>query len=235
LFLAEFEVKNTTENSSTTETTTYTYTTFFSGSNSTNNNSVLAQSFSVSTGIREVSTANVTLTIQPLSLKWAIIFNTSEPFPHGLNITYQLPVLSSMSQPTGRAFYSITSGEITTYYISFGNNVAQLEVFGIATMDGRDKAIEHSVVPISSSSGALLELQFPAFQSSLYYDPILSVGVLVGSQSGNSSNNTILIVAAVVGVIGGALLLTGLFVIVGVYLARSRMNPRTRTHIAFEY
>jgi len=69
-------------------------------------------------------------------------------------------------------------------------------VFDVALIDGNLKRIEHSV-NISQNSYLLVLLMLP-FNKLAFYDPMLSLGVLVQSGTTTGSCNTLLIAVAVV-------------------------------------
>lgn len=87
---------------------------------------------------------------------------------------------------------------MTTYYLPLISQsatstvAAEVQVFDVALLDGMLRKIQHSVILVSSNSSTtdssngpaaeyVLELSFPSFNCSLYYDPSLGLGVLVGS------------------------------------------------------
>jgi len=86
--------------------------------------------------------------------------------------------------------------------------VAQLEVFGFALVDGDNYVgINHSLVALDGTGDAttwLLELRFPPFKSSLRYDPIVGLAVLLPtSKPTGSSGYTLDIVVEIVFIICG--------------------------------
>jgi len=101
-----------------------------------------------------------------------------------------------------------------------------VQVFDLALFDGVLRPINHSVVISSSanSSSYVLELAFPGgFNDSLYYDPSLGLGVLLGSDrggggGGGGDTNVGLIVGVTVGV-GVALLLVSGVIAVSIAVA----------------
>jgi hypothetical protein len=155
----------------------------------------------------------------------------------------------------------VPQAQMTTYYVPFLSSVvgasssssssqqlvALIEVWDLAVADGVDRPLAHDVllvaaddVPASGSSSSppmreyVLELRLPSFTTSLYYDPSLSLGTLVGASGstqsktdGIDSNTTLLVIA---GVVGGSVILVGIAVggTVAV-LARRRRTKRLRT------
>ena len=94
---------------------------------------------------------------------------------------------------------------MTTFFLPLASSsLASIELFDVALVDGSLEAIEHniSVVGTTSENGSLayeLELTFPAFERSLFYDPSLNLGVLVsGGKSGGSDNTALVVAVAVV-------------------------------------
>jgi hypothetical protein len=72
---------------------------------------------------------------------------------------------------------------------------ARVVVFDVALVDGSLRSlVSHGVALVDASSNALpeyvLTLTFPAFASSLYYDPSINLGVLLTSSRAGSSGST---------------------------------------------
>jgi len=122
-----------------------------------------------------------------------------------------------------------------TYYLPLitlpeesGAPVGLLEVLDWALVDGRLIAIDHSVLPSSSSSSAgyTLVLLFPPFNSTLEYDPSINLGLLVGQQPSSSSPNLGLIIGTTVGIGGAAVvvLVIAMVAIVVAKLSRSKLK-----------
>jgi hypothetical protein len=112
---------------------------------------------------------------------------------------------------------------MTTYYLPLVSTsaldtvAAQVEVFDVALLDGHLGLIQHDIVLLNTTADIeasaadrsieyVLELSFPPFETSLYYDPSLGLGVLIGSDSshdgggggGGIADNTGLLVALAV-------------------------------------
>lgn len=146
---------------------------------------------------------------------------------------------------------SMPQANMTTYYLPLASTsalntvAAQVEVFDVALLDGRLALIEHDIVLLNSTDDIdaaaldnsieyVLELRFPPFEASLYYDPSLGLGVLVGSDpshdgggGGGFADNTGLVVAlAVVLPLAGLVVVV---VVVGGFIAlryRKRLQER---------
>lgn len=127
---------------------------------------------------------------------------------------------------------------MTTYYLPLINQqleeqgkpgvVGLLEVLDWALVDGTLMAIEHSVSPSSSAATVYtLLLHFPAFNSTLEYDPSLNLGLLVGQQSNSGSPDIGLIVGATVG-ISVAVAILGLVITTGTVMGIIRVKRRHR-------
>jgi hypothetical protein len=139
----------------------------------------------------------------------------------------------------------VPQAQMTTYYVPFLSSVvaynssssssspsqlvALVEVWDLAVADGVERPLAHDLRLVAddddgrSSSSSLpeyvLELRLPNFTSSLYYDPSLSLGMLVGSSGGSArsksgdggidGNTTLLVIA---GVVVGVVVLAGIAV-----------------------
>jgi hypothetical protein len=137
---------------------------------------------------------------------------------------------------------------MTTYFLPFATLpspsspsrlLAKVEVFDAALIDGVSVSLHHDVVVTADTNGSaeyVLVLEFAAFSSSLFYDPSLSLGVLLGARdsddNGGGDDNLALIVATSV-VLPVALLLVVLVSVVGAVavwqrkrLARRRVQDR---------
>jgi len=181
--------------------------------------------------------------------------STTTFFTGGLNITFSLSDLSfslatapaTITNATVRL--STTAGShtssnittVTTYYLPLLNPQAErlvgvLEVPDAALVDDVLVAINHSILSPSSynnlSAGGLvykLVLRFPAFNSSLAYDPSLNLGVVVAHQASSGGPTTIttwLIVGVTVGIsVGVGLVIVGSMV-VGIMIAKWRLGKQ---------
>jgi len=199
------------------------------GSNATRRG-ILEQVFSFSNSSQQASLRqnSTTFPIPPGGIKWSLRINASKSnsttFTGGLNVTFSL---SDLSFPWATASPTITnatvlstthtSSNITTvmtYYLPLlnpqgGRLVGVLEVSDWALVDNVLVAINHSVLSPSYnnlsavSSVYKLVLHFPAFNSSLAYDPSLNLGIILAHQASSSGPNTWLIVGVTVGISEG--------------------------------
>jgi hypothetical protein len=101
---------------------------------------------------------------------------------------------------------------MTSYFLPLSATiVAQLQVFDVALLDGALVPIQHRVKLVTTTPGQpqptlrravadggevveetaayVLELTFPPFNRSLYYDPSLGLGVLLGAPGGKGSGD----------------------------------------------
>jgi len=98
---------------------------------------------------------------------------------------------------------------MTSYYLPLSTTiVAQLQVFDVALLDGALVPIEHRVKLVTTpaqtppalrravasevveeTAAYVLELTFPPFNRSLYYDPSLGLGVLLGAPGGKGGGD----------------------------------------------
>jgi hypothetical protein len=185
--------------------TTYTY------ANQLTDVASVEQAFAFHSQQATASFGGLGFTIDASSVKWSIqIFsNSSSSLPTntaGLTIRYSL---SGLLFTNGTITLSSSSAGITTQSNSPRANmttyllplfstststssnttiIAQVEVFDVVLVDGTTLvSLNHSITaPSSSSSTFVLELQFPSFNQSLLYDPSLSLGTLLGADSGRS-------------------------------------------------
>jgi hypothetical protein len=150
--------------------------------------------------------------------------------------------------------HGVPQAQMTTYYVPFESAVsasggatslsqlvALVEVWDVALADGVERPVGHDVrlAAGSSSSSAspeyVLELRLPSFAASLYYDPSLNLGMLVGASSsarsksdGIDDNSTLL---AIAGVIAGVVFIAGVAVATTVVVLAKRRRSRRLTHL----
>jgi len=228
------------------------------GSNETRQG-ILEQVFSFSNTSQQASLwqNSTAFPIPPGAIKWSLRINASESnsttfFTGGLNVTFSL---SDLSSPTAAApitnatvVLSTTAGShtssnittVTTYYLPLlnpqaGGLVGVLEVLDAALVDNVLLAINHSISLNNLSTGGLvykLVLHFPAFNSSLAYDPSLNLGIVVAHQpssGGPTITTTWLIVGVTVGIsVGVGLAIVGSMV-VGIVLAKRRLGKQLKS------
>jgi hypothetical protein len=161
------------------------------------------------------------------SVKWSLNLtsattnSTSSPGSSGFTIRYQLSQFSSSlnssssSEGTIKEVRNHPQANMTTFFLSLtaasvagsiSTVVAEVQVFDVALIDGSLVPINHSVIftnatPTGGGGGSYYELvlTFPPFEQSLFYDPSLGLGVLLGSDAGGGgSDNTALVVAVAV-------------------------------------
>jgi len=127
------------------------------------------------------------LTVPPANIKWSIERNSS--FPQGLNLSYSLSLANGRPLSSAFFFTKTTSNGITTHYLNLeGNLFAVLEIEPFALVDNISLGIDHSLQ--RSSSTTTLELQFPPFNCSLFYDPSLGLAQLLGGRGGAEESLT---------------------------------------------
>jgi hypothetical protein len=124
-------------------------------------------------------------------------------YPHALATTYYLPLLIT-TESLGSAAAAGASSRPKRM-------VAMVAVFDVALIDGALQAINHSVVVDEASGGVyMLTLVFPPMNSSLFYDPTIGLGLLlgggggskndgVGSSGGGGGDSTLLMIGMAVG------------------------------------
>jgi len=230
--------------------TTLVYSTTVSGAQ-------LAMTYTFNNAPNKVGFAGTELSIEPHSLKWSIdlvadqssnLSSNNSQYPAGSrNFTrFSYNVSQSSSAPIDTSNLKVTAvanvpaANMTSYYLSLGQssssseqqpNVIQLQVFDVALVDGDLKRIEHSV-NISQNS-YLLVLLMPPFNKSAFYDPVLSLGVLVQSGTTTGSSNTLLIAVAVivptvvVGVVAIVVVST-----IGIYLQKQHSRKTLKNRLS---
>jgi len=143
------------------------------------------------------------ITVPPASIKWSISSNTSQ---EGFNLSYTISLPNGSSLPSA-SFFPNTTSQVTTYYIPLeGDLYALLEVFQSALVDNISLPISHSF------QASTLLLQFPPFNSSLFYDPSIRLAELTGGGK-SSSNHDPLIIGAVVGGSVALLMVLGILLV----------------------
>jgi len=186
-----------------------------------------------------------TLVVLPAAVKWSLQINASAPFQDGLSMSFSLSDLSSLPMTTAPVTNSIVHftavpyggsniTRMTTYYLPLFNHqqqgeqgqpVAVLEVLDWAIVDGMLVAINHSVTSVADGR-YILVLCFPAFNSTLEYDPSVNLGLLIGHQSTSSSPDLSLIIGTIVG-IGGAVVVVVVLVIATAIVVAIVAKPST--------
>lgn len=190
------------------------------------NSTLLAHQFSFHREATSGEFGGATFPIGAGTVKWSINITTkandSLVGSDTITLHYLLSDFASSFAQAGSAKVSKRSGfplaNMTTYvlFLSGVSAVAEVEVFDLALFDGVLRPINHSVVVSSANSSSyVLELTFPGgFNDSLYYDPSLGLGVLLGSadRGGGGDTNVGLIVGVTVGVGVAVLLVSGVIV-----------------------
>jgi len=69
-----------------------------------------------------------------------------------------------------------------------------------------------------------LVLRFPAFNSSLAYDPSLNLGIVVAQHASSGGPTTLLIVGVTVGILVGAGLVMMVSMVVGIVIAKRQWS-----------
>jgi len=103
-------------------------------------------------------------------------------YPHALATTYYLPLLIT-TESLGSAAAAGASSRPKRM-------VAMVVVFDVALIDGVLQAINHSVVVDETTRVYMLTLVFPPMNSSLFYDPTIGLGLLLGGGGGSKSDGT---------------------------------------------
>jgi hypothetical protein len=182
------------------------------------------------------------LAIRPNTVKWSINITTASGNASSLSqqpfsVSYRLADLTT-TEVAAAATGTVTKrrGEprayMTTYYVPLTSSgkplVAMVEVFDVALADGALVPLVGHDVRLASASllsrreqaAYELVLEFAPFNRSLYYDPSLGLGVLLGrsdaSGGGNGDDDNLALVVAASVVIPLAFVLVVGAVVVGV-------------------
>jgi len=150
-------------------------------------------------------------------INWSIQSNASSLL--GLNLSYVLALPNGSPLPSVPFFPSRTSNNLTTYYIPLEGDLYALVV------------VPHVFASFQvSSSGTVLLLQFPPFNSSLYCDPSIGLAKLLGGGDDSSSNDEPLIIGVAVGGSVALLLVFGV-ILLAVVVARIQCKSNRETSI----
>jgi hypothetical protein len=193
------------------------------------NVTTLEQSFAFHNETASTSFSGLSFDITPGSLKWSInitsaAVNSSEP----LTMRYKLSSLGGSSSAVNASSINSTvavtrqdnepRANMTTYLFALQKASAsdadlavKVVVFDVVVVDGvLVPLLGHDVLlsndsASSSSSDYVLVLRFPRFNHTLYYDPSLGLGLLLGGSKDNggktsSSGSSFLVVAVAVAV-----------------------------------
>jgi hypothetical protein len=209
------------------------------------------QSFAFHNQSAQGQFAQMGFTIGSSTLKWSI--NVTGASAEQLTVRYRLATLGSAaddidsSQPV-IVRPSLPRANMTTYFFTLlttssspsstsasSRITAKVEVFDVALVDGiAVPLVGHSVVLANSSAAQpeyVLELTFPAFAHSLFYDPSISMGLLLNNRDKSSSSNDGSLVIAVAVVVPVALLVVALAAAVATLwtkVHRTRVRERVR-------
>lgn len=218
--LTDFNVENSTQETSGTQTITYSYTTSLVDSSSNTTIGTLVQTFSVANATTQSEFAGTSFSIPAGAVKWSVDLDAFTPVSQGLSVSYQLPVFSLQSSAGGQIIAGGKSANITTYFLTYGSSgsssgsetAVEVQVFDVALVDDATYEPVTSEISGPSNDGTFtLVLTLPAFTTSLKYDPVVGLASLQSSSSsgggGGSSDNVGLIVGLAVGLPLGLLLL----------------------------
>jgi len=193
------------------------------------NGGKLDQTFTVSTGLRQLSVNHSVITIPPQSFKWTITLDSSRPFSQGFDIPYGISPLS------GSITLIQTHNHVTTYHIplhGFPDLYCVLSILEIALIDGVYFPINYSF-SFSPNNTLVLNLQFPPFNRSLFYDPFVAVGVLLPSDSNGNGNLFIICITVSISVVL-ILVIASSATAVGFWLHKKKLKKKCRDHVNFE-
>jgi hypothetical protein len=242
-----YAVTKTNSTTGSANTTTYVYLAQL------DNTTSLAQAYTFSTSASSKTFAGTNFTVGAAALKWSVNLTATDlgdviagiQEAGGFTLRYQLSNLLNASTAAegvdSNAQLVTTQSDtpevgMTTYVVRVGKSaVVQLAVFDVAVIDDEVVAIQHSLELDTASNSTTrnytLELTFPAFNRSLFYDPSLGLGVLLGASSGSGGDsNTGLIVAVAVAVpVAVVIVLTVIVVglVIGWRRKRSLFNKKS--------
>lgn len=181
----------------------------------------IEQSYTFYNESTDTDFAGLNFTIKHSSLKWSISLsiddlyegNSTENADKPITLSYKLAAIltgGDANAPISVKRYSTLANTptegVTTYILPLSTlSAAELQVLDVALIDDELQPIEHRIV--TQSGGApqeaavyVLEVTFPPFNNSVFYDPSLGLGVLLGSSgenSGGGDNNAVVIGVAV--------------------------------------
>jgi hypothetical protein len=203
------------------------------------------QEFAFSANASSASFSGLEFVIAAGSIKWSLNFTSDAAATQGITLRYRLSDLSNASA-TGspgqlavvRRADNTPRANMTSYYLAVPSAatsssstsrvvVMVVEVFDVALVD--DAAfvpIVHAVDVASDSDGDHYELvlALPAFNRSLFYDPSIGLGVLLGSSGGRdggggSGGDDVGLIVGVVVAVGVAAVVVVAVIVAGVALA----------------
>jgi len=191
------------------------------------------QSFSSSNQSSNGSFGGTSFTLPPGTLKWTVNITSSTPFEEGFAIAYQISDISSLPSEQTWNFWKIieSPSNITTYELVIHQaKIAQVQVFDVVLVDNIEyRPVNHSIVAGSNNESYILVIEFPPFSRSLFYDPTMSLGVLV-VPAGNSGGVDVALVAGVTA--GGLLLAAALWgVLVLVIVLKNRRQSSVANQV----
>ncbi len=157
------------------------------------------------------------------NIQWSIQLNATSL--EGFNLSYILSLPNGSPLPSVPFFPNRTYNYIMTYYIPLeGDLYALLAVPQLAS----------GSVPVGHSfQGSTLLLQFPPFNSSLYYDPSIGLAKLLGGGGGGSSSDDEPLIIGVV--VGGSVALLLVFGVILLALIIAKINCKSNRESSINY
>jgi hypothetical protein len=216
------------------ENNTHTYTSQLDATTS------LAQSYTFHNQSTTLTFGGVDFPVSSGAVKWSVNLHsaTGAGFP-ALALTYQLSSLVGGAGKRAASNGTVTwasntpSEKMTTYFLPMASASSTttlsvvLEVFDVAMVDGTLVDIQHGVFAVAGS-GYVLRLQFPAFTSSLHYDPSIGLALVNKPPSGGGTakkggdEDAGLIAGLVVGLVGGLVVVVAIIVVIVVVRKRAQ-------------
>jgi hypothetical protein len=251
------QVTNSTSGGANSTTTTYVYAAQLDNATS------VAQAYTFFAQKATTAFAGTTFTVGAGSLKWSLNLTTTADAGNtsdgavglgsqGLTLRYELASLLAINAsspsvvPEAEAVIrkpNTPQNQMTTYIVRLDDDaVAQVELFDVALVDAQLTFINHSLTTANVSANGttvrsyVLELQLPAFSQSLFYDPSLGLGVLLGGSTkgdgSGSDDNTALIVATAVAIPVAVVVVVG---VVAVALLVAWKKTRDRSALELDH
>lgn len=195
------------------------------------------------------SFADVAFTVAAGAVKWSLNLSAADGVgAEGLTVRYRLTTEQPRT-PAKRSSETVIIEQrdypkpnMTTYFLPSSSSVVgavvSIVVFNVALIDGSYRKIEHDVLPLAlnqSTDGEVdyeLELRFPPFDRTLFYDPNLSMGEVLGKDISSSSADVGLIVGVVVAVSGAIILVLAVITVTAfITYHQRRKNIAKRTSV----
>jgi len=206
-----------------------------------------AQSYAFSNSQRQFTFGTTNVIVPPDFIKWSVNISTTVPFSQGLSVSYLLDSLSTGYTFTADGAYQTFTTNNITYYLlalessspSSGTYSLDLEVLKEALVD--NEKYEEITQELTFKNGAFtITLGFPAFNTSLFYDPQSGFVSIMPPNGSPSSPDLGLILGLALGIPGGILAVLALaaaatVIVLLVLKKRGDKSSTTTFHLQEEF